>query len=168
MSFPTEQKNINPNDSAHYPKFSEIHNYPNPYKNVGQRINNKKPEKKYKEPIKPKKEKDRPKTHHHHHHKNKIKVPAQNIKAPGHQYLAVPVGPPVYVPVAVKTGLMPVYTPPQQPPPMYAPYPQQPQYAYPPPPPPPPQYNYYPPNYGNNYIVIPPGYSKENLFDSVF
>ena len=28
-----------PEESAHYPKFSEVHNYPDPYKYVGQRVN---------------------------------------------------------------------------------------------------------------------------------
>ena len=155
MSFPTDE-------SAHYPKFSEVHNYPNPYKNVGQRVKIKNPPKEYKEPKQPKKIKDRPKTHQHHHHKYKVKVPNQNIKAPKHQYVAVPIGPPVYVPVAVKTGYIPVYNQPQQP--MYTPPPPVPQYGYYPPPPPP---QYYPPNPGKNYVVIPPGYGEYDPFNSV-
>ena len=39
--FPEEQGQYgyNQDESAHYPKFSEVHEYPDPYKNVGQRIN---------------------------------------------------------------------------------------------------------------------------------
>ena len=180
MNYPRETDN-----SAHYPKFSEEHHYPNPYKNVGQRIKVKNPQNKYKEPTKPKKEKDRPKTHHHHHHKIKLIVPAQNIKNPGHKFVAVPVGPPVYVPVAVKTGYIPVYNqppaakpakpvkpvynPPPPPPQYQYPYPPpQPQYAYPPQPqyayPPQAQYPYPPPK--NKYLVVPPGYGY--LEDSGF
>ena len=91
--------------------------------------------------------------------------------------MAVPVGPPVYIPVAVKTGYIPVYNqPPAAKPakpvkPVYNPPPPPPQYQYPYPPPQPQyayppqaQYPYPPPK--NKYLVVPPGYGY--LEDSGF
>ena len=155
MSFPmppdvNQNKNYNPDESAHYPKFSEVHKYPDPYKNVGQRINTnpkkyvtQKEQPKYKPKVNPNQ-----KVNKHKHHVKKVPVPVT-------KYVAVPVGPPMLVPV-ITQGLAPVYPQPQ-------PQIQPQQMVYPPPP----QYGNYnygvPPNYyyDNNVRVIPPGYHRD-------
>ena len=196
MSFPyaqepEEDQNQNGNnidESAHYPKFSKVHKYPNPYKNIGQRINTAPNKPKYETntapKIKPKanpkmipkanqkvypkanpkiypkaypKENPYPEDYqdnspqaypkeykkghkHTHTHKNKVKkVPALVTK-----YVAVPVGPPMLMPV-VTQGTMAVYPQTQtQPTYQYAQYGTSP-------------YNY---NYGlGNAAVIPQGYA---------
>ena len=162
MSFPfqtepEEEQYPNGNDideSAHYPKFSKVHKYPNPYKDVGQRINTNPNENKYAKNINPKiKQKTNPKmipkanqkvypkanpkiypkaypkeypypeaypepypypqeypkeykkVHKHTHaHKNKVK----KVPVPVTKYVAVPVGPPMLMPV-VTQGTMAVY-----------------------------------------------------------
>ena len=203
MSFPyaqepEEEPNQNGNnidESAHYPKFSKVHKYPNPYKNIGQRINTAPNKPKYETNTTPK---NKPKTNpkmipkvipkanpkvypkanpkiypkaypkeypypedypanypqvypkeykkgqkhiHTHTHKHKVK----KVAVPVTKYVAVPVGPPMLMPV-ITEGTMAVY--PQ------TPTPTQPNYQYA-------QYGaspyYY--NYGLGNAAIPQGYA---------
>ena len=205
MSFPypTEpEENPNQNgqnidESAHYPKFSKVHKYPNPYKIIGQRINTAPNQKEYEQNIKPKiKPKTNPKNYpkiapkvnpkvypkanpkaypkaypkenpypesypegypeeypknypkeiqkghkhvHTHTHKKKVK----KIAVPVTKYVAVPVGPPMLMPV-ITEGTMAVYPNQAQQAYQYAPY----------------GTNTYDYNYGTgaNYVVMPQGY----------
>ena len=147
----SEQKKnrYNPDESAHYPQFSEVHKYPDPHKMVRQRINT--------NPKKYEKQKEKPKINQNlkvPKNKLKYKNKVKKVPVPVTKYVAVPVGPPMLMPVLTQK-MVPVYPqvqPQVQPQPiMY----QTPQYGY---------YNYnysVPPNnyyYGNNARFIPFGY----------
>lgn len=172
MSYPTEteirenQNNYNPDESAHYPKFSKVHKYPDPYKNVGQRINTE--PNKYKPKVNPKPKvipkpkvnpKSKPKMNlnpnvYKHKHQGKVK----KVPVPVTKYVAVPVGPPMLMPVITQKNV-PVYPQVQPQPLPQQMYPQAPYggYNY--------GYNYnYPTaqyNYANPVKVIPPGYQPD-------
>ena len=154
MSFPMKpnkdqikkEKNRFENTNANYPEFSEVHNYPDPYRHVGQRINTN-PNNKYEKYEKAKEKKKQYKQYP----KNPKQIkPIKKVPVPVTKYVAVPVGPPMLMPV-VTEKMVPVY-------------PQNPVYPYPPPQYGPYNYNYPypPPNYnGNNVLVIPPGYHRD-------
>ena len=144
MSFPMKpnnpqnQKERNTYENANYPEFSEVHNYPDPYRHVGERINTN--PNKYKKYDKPKEKKQQyPKM-------PQKRNPVKKVPVPVTKYVAVPVGAPMLVPV-VTEKMVPVY-------------PRNPVYPYPPPQYGPYNYNYPPPpnSYGNTVYVIPPGY----------
>ena len=93
------------------------------------------------------KQKEIPKTHKHKH-----KYQVKKVPVPVTKYVAVPVGPPMLIPV-ITTKHVPVYPQTQQamyPPPQYGPY----------------NYNYQVPqyNYANPVQAIPPGYSPYGYF----
>ena len=164
MSYPEEDPYYN--ESVGYPKFSEVHDYPNP---VNQN---------YPFPEEYKKKKKKKKTQQYYEEVPKPTIPKQKKykikKVPkqpaqpkayipltgpqnqlymsqgGHKYIAKPVGPPKLVPVAVqKPQYQPTYvaTPP---PPQPMPIPVQPYAYYPPTPVAVPTYGY-PGYYGYNY-----------------
>ena len=155
MSYPEEE-------SAGYPQFSDIHEYPNPKqfrndygKKQRQKLpkpNNYNPKQYPKQKIKPKNQSNQPKQFHQ----------EGNIyrSQGGQAYVPVPVGKPKLMPmkvtkyqaVAVPQAPQPYY--PVQPMPMY------PQPAYPQPVYSPPAYPYYsqPPR---TVVVVPPGYTAD-------
>ena len=148
MSLPTESEinNIyNNNESAGYPEFSSVHEYPK-INNPVRRVN---PNKNYnyqKQQIPQKKQKNK---------RQPIPVPQNQLymDSNGQKYMAVPVGSPKLVPIPVSN---PYPYPNAYPNYNGAYYPQtqmypQPYPYYPPPPPP----------GGNTVFVIPPGYEYD-------
>ena len=94
------QKEKNPYENANYPEFSEVHNYPDPYRHIGERINTN--PNKYKKYDKPKEKKQQyPKMPQQRNQVKKVPVPVT-------KYVAVPVGAPMLVPV-VTEKMVPVY-----------------------------------------------------------
>ena len=172
MSFPMSpeygqnQYNNKQDESAHYPKFSEIHQYPNPFQHIGQRINTEPQKninrqkyenpKNYVKPVKydnqrqyPNKEKyiNQQKYEYGNNYGNKYYPklnPKNNPKVKKYER-HVPKEP------EKKYAAFPVYPQAQvSPQPMY--YPQYgANYPY--------YYDYY--NYRNNYVIIPPGYHPD-------
>ena len=106
MSFPMKpnkaqnikEKNPFENNNANYPEFSEVHNYPDPYRHVGQRINTN-PNKKYEKYEKPKEKKKQYKQYP----KNPKQInQVKKVPVPVTKYVAVPVGPPMLMPVVTE------------------------------------------------------------------
>ena len=162
-NYPTKSELDNQNnynevyESAHYPKFSDIHDEPAPkpipnYPNYNQYYD--KPNKQPKMPKVPKQ-----KDYNYPKKQKKVKQPKQYMPQQMNQpymamgapkgYVAVPVGNPKYVPVMQQPQMVPCY-------PGGAMYPQP--YPYPP------AYPYGPqamPPAGNTVYVIPPGYERD-------
>ena len=158
MSYPTRSDLEGDNYDAGYPKFSDIHEYPNPnqFKNNYGKTKPKqklpKPNNYYpKQKVKPKKQNNQPKQFY----------PEGNIyrSQGGQTYVPVPVGKPKLMPMKVtkyqavqvpqvpqvpQVAPIPYY--PVQPMPMY-PQPAYPYYTSPPPPP--------------TVLVVPPGYRAD-------
>ena len=172
MSYPTRTEiegNYYDNNDAGYPQFSDVHEYPNVKKMVGDRPYKKNNYQYYEQPIQKQK---RAKTNKHKHKKypkqkdkaqyNAVPTPAYQPKGPmymdqtGQKYVAVPVGQPKLIPVAAPQ-YQAVYPQPQ----MYAPQPQM--YAPQPPMYAPQPYPYYaqPQSGPNTVVVVPPGYTRD-------
>ena len=160
------QNNYNPNyESAHYPKFSDIHDDPSPVPIPNYNKYNQHYDKPNKQPKIPKVKKQ--KDYNYPKKQKKIKQPKQymppkqmfqpymGMGAPK-GYIAVPVGKPKYVPVIQQPQMAPMGQMPYYP--GGAMYPQPYPYPYP-----------YPPVYpygpqapaGNTVYVIPPGYERD-------
>ena len=176
MSYPTRRddyENYYEDNDAGYPQFSDVHEYPNVNKMVGDRPYKKNNNQYYDQQYAPKKNKNKYKKYPQQKdkpqmgavpkpaYKPKRKIPKGPIymDQTGQKYVAVPIGTPQLMPVAVPQYQVPVY--PQPPmyapqPPMYAP--QSPMYA-----PQPQPYPYYPPQPQgpNTVLVVPPGYTRD-------
>ena len=112
MSYPTESEldnpsNDNDNESAGYPKFSEIHEYPkiempkkrgNPYNQNNQQYPKHQPQQQY---PKPNPQQNNPNTKYVKGPIKYVRKDQMFVSQGGQQYVAVPVGPPKLVPVAV-------------------------------------------------------------------
>ena len=137
MYYPTKTEeenyqNNNNNISAGYPKFSEVHDYPNPANNYPlpehyrKKKYKKQPKQEYYENDISKPKKIKHKKYPKEPTKNKAYIPLsfpQNqlyMTQGGHKYMAKPIGPPKLIPVAVKQPQyqQAYYPPPQTPPPM--------------------------------------------------
>ena len=121
MSYPTESELNNSsynnnNESVGYPKFSEIHEYPkieipkkrgNPYNQNNQQYSKPQPQQQYPKP-KPQQQYPKPYPQQNNPNTQYAKGPIKYVRKDqmfvsqnGHQYVAVPVGPPKLVPVLV-------------------------------------------------------------------
>ncbi len=121
MSYPTESELNNSsynnnNESAGYPKFSEIHDYPkieipkkrgNPYNQNNQQYPKPQPQQQYPKPQpqqqypKPYPQQNNPNTQYAKGPIKYVRKDQMFVSQNGHQYVAVPVGPPKLVPVLV-------------------------------------------------------------------
>ena len=121
MSYPTESELNNSsynnnNESVGYPKFSEIHEYPkieipkkrgNPYNQNNQQYPKPQPQQQYPKPQpqqqypKPYPQQNNPNTQYAKGPIKYVRKDQMFVSQNGHQYVAVPVGPPKLVPVLV-------------------------------------------------------------------
>ena len=161
MSYPTEDYN------AGYPQFSEVHEYPDPYQE-NRRRKAQYAQNKYEYPEK-QKHKHKKKSKNKHYPKQTLQtkpisgapiqmVPKNQLymSQGGHQYMAVPVGKPKLVPMAVPKPKYQMVQPqyPQYAMPYYQTQPMHTQpYAYP--------YYGQPQTRPKTVVVLPPGYKRD-------